>query len=144
MSKEKMTLVQRIMAILELSDSGKISKFFAREIKAAERAIEKLEANKKSLKLQFTCEESDLIDAIEDAKDAIEDAKTQIVPEDLANNHAMVAFADIYWSRINSAKGELKKLEDSLAYKKESNKQAIEEIESQIAAYKERIAICKE
>lgn len=142
--KKKMTLIERIVALLDLNDAGKLKKFFERELREFTRAIEKLEMNKKAKVASFKSQRTDIADKLEDANASYEDAKTQITPEDVQNNEGMKMFSREYWGRIDRASNTVKGLTQQLEDLKDVEKAELAEIDEQIAKYKARIAIIKE
>lgn len=141
---KKLSLIEKIAALLELSNVGKIGVFFDKQKKAAEKAIKALETNKRALVGAHEIAIDNLKDELEDAECAVEDAKTQVTPEDVKDNASMVEFAATYWARIKEAKDHVNMLNLKIERSTEAHEDEIKEIDEQIALYKERIAICVE
>ena len=143
-TKEKMSLVERIMAALGLDDAGKIQKFFDREKKDCEKKIKSLETNKNVAKMNYENSLSALKDTLEDKLDAYDNAKLSVSPEDVNNNSEMDNFSSTYWGNLKSKLNQVKSVEKQIAKLEEDFNKEIEEIDSQIKEYKDRIEIIQE
>lgn len=142
--KAQMGLVERVMAVLGLADSGKVAKFIEREKKECKRALEKLATNKKNVTTNYNSDLQDLNDALEDAEEALEDVKTQITPEDVTNNASMNEFSDIYWGRIDDARKDIATIETMKEVMKHNHNSELKDIDEQIEAYKYRLSVLEE
>lgn len=135
----KYALSKMIVDKLGLSDEGKIDKFFDKVIKADERAVKQLEANKKAEKLQYDIEIEDLKEQIEDAEENVAASYLEVTPNDVENNNKANSFIENYWLKITKAETKLERLVKKMEDKKEVFKESTKAINEQIAKYNARI-----
>jgi len=136
---EEFGIVKIIMKVLKLDDAGKISKFFAAQVKDAKRAITQLEANSKAFTLQFDIDKDSLENALEDAEQVFEQAYENVTPEDVVNNEAITYYSDLYWNRIELARQKVENIKDKLKELRKFYDESIQQNDEQIAKYQERI-----
>ena len=107
----KISLKDRILAILKLDEAGKIESFLQKQVKMLQKSIV---TNTKNLE-KFIAEVRDNIETldeqIEDAEQALEDAYEKITLKDVETNEAMNRFSDIYFDNIDKCEAVIVKLE---------------------------------
>lgn len=111
-STSKYSLVRAIVTLFKLGEEGKIENFFARERKALERQVSKLEKALDVTEFNHKNALEDLADKIVDATAAIENAYTQVDAERVSSNSDCDSFASSYWRNIELAEANLKTLEE--------------------------------
>lgn len=140
----KKNLVTRIMDFFELEDSAKLDKFFARELKICKRNIKALEINKTTAKTECDNDLEAIKDGLEDAASSLEEAKLSISPEAITSNSNMDVFSRNYWGNITSKKAKVRELEKRIVDIKDALTEVLEDIDSDIKVYTERINIITE
>lgn len=138
-TKAKLSLKERIVAFLKLTDGGRIQSFFDSETKNCKVQIKKLESNLKQYDLQNEIELEELERKIEDAEGAVDDAYLNVDIERIKTNAEKDAFAKVYWGKIKSANSTLEYLREEHIAKLKAIKEVKEDIEKQITAYNVRI-----
>jgi len=136
----KLTLVQRIIAILKLDDKGKVQGFFDGEVKACKIEIKKLQSNQKQQDLADEIELDELERKIEDAIQAIDDAYLNVDVTRIQTNQDKIDFSVRYWERIKSADHRLSSLKEQQEEKLQEVEEFKKDNDEQIAAYNVRIA----
>jgi len=106
----KLSLRERILAILKLDDNGKLEKFFKREVKTLNEEIETIEMNKQSSALQLKSDLSKIDNQIEDLQVAVDEAYEAVTIEDLKSNESMGSFSATYWTNIERKEAVLENL----------------------------------
>lgn len=106
----KLSLRERILAILKLDDNGKLEKFFKREVKVLNEEIETIEMNKQSSALELKSNLSKIDNQIEDSQVAVDEAYEAVTIEDLKSNESMTSFSEIYWNNIERKEAILENL----------------------------------
>jgi len=129
-------LTEKVIAKLGLTDEGKVDKFMGKLVKADERIIAQLEANKKAYELQYDIDLQDLKDKLEDAQEALEAAYTDIEVDDIQSNADMDSFAVDYRAAIKQAADNVEYYSKKIEKLKESYTKLVEEINEQIAKRK--------
>ena len=135
-----MKLVEKIMSILKLDEAGKVSKFFESLVKDSKRAIAQLESNKKAETIEYEQRKDELTEKLEDAKEAVESAYENVTLDNVKNNEAINQYKEVYLRNIRNAEYFVKQIEEALKELEENYKDAISDIEEDIAANKALIA----
>lgn len=138
--EQNFPIVDKILAKLNLSDEGKFTKFYTKEVKRFTREVANLEANETNLISLYQQEVDALHEQREDAYDALEDAKSSVTLDDVKDNATMNAFSNRYWSKIDACQEAIEVIEDKLEKLKESHEEELKDIADQIAVRKERIS----
>ena len=139
----KLTIVERVVAILGLTDEGKVNAFFMKEEKKAKRAIEVENRNIVGIELNYKTQKEEANDKLEDLKQSLEEAKTAITPEDVVNNETMSTFASKYWENIFSLKGQIKAQEDLIEALAEEEEKTIKKHKETIENFQFKLDIIK-
>jgi F0F1-type ATP synthase membrane subunit b/b' len=133
-------VVAKVMAFLKLDDSGRVDKFFDKQIKMFRDKIKAVEQNMSSAKTQFALITDKHADALEDAEEALEEAYLAIKPDEISSNDAIKAFSDIYWNNIKSKEDDITALKETMKAKQEAYDEELKNRQEKIAKYEARIA----
>ncbi len=139
-STSKYSLVRAIVTLFKLGEEGKIENFFARERKALERQVSKLEKALDVTEFNHKNALEDLADKIVDATAAIENAYTQVDAERVSSNSDCDSFASSYWRNIELAEANLKTLEEEQESVVEKYNATVKASKLQIAERKRRLS----
>lgn len=137
---KEFAIVKAIMSVLKLDDAGKISNFFAQEVKSAKEAIDGLKLNIQVAELKRKQAVSKSSRAIEDAEDKVEAAYQGVTPEDVASNAKMSTFSTNYWDSVKGAENDLEYLKDVAKDVTDNHVDAVKSLNEKIAKYEARIA----
>ena len=137
----ELAIVKKVMAILELGDAGKIGSFFNKQKSKADKAIRDLRRNKLTLKNIHKDDIEDLNDSLEDLNESLADAYLNVTPKDVKNHEAMSLFEVSYWDKISKLKASIETVKGGIEECKEAYVKSIEDVDSQIAKYKENLEI---
>lgn len=132
-------IVKRIRAILKLDEAGKLGKFFDVIVKDAKRAIAQLEANKKSMAMQYEMQVDKYNEEIEDASESVDAAFDNVTLEDVKTNADIENFKTTYLDRITAAEKKLERIQKQLKDYTEAYEKEVEGINKQIAKYQARV-----
>jgi hypothetical protein len=132
-------IVKKVMAVLKLDDAGKVGKFFAREVKEANRNISAIEANQAGEDLAFKRNMEELNERMEDAVEAVDHAYQNITPEDVKTNADIVDFSENYWRGVTRAEEVVTDLESEKKELVEDKEIQDKENAAQIAKWNARI-----
>jgi len=135
----KVTLVDRILSILNLDDHGKVASFFKGEVKKLQNSVRQLESNEKQEDLRNELELASLEEKIEDAQQDVDDAYLAVKVENIQSNQDKKSFSERYWNNIAGRERTLENLNEQLADKKEAIVEYKEDMKDQKAKYAARI-----
>jgi len=135
----KVTLIDRILSILNLDDHGKVASFFKGEVKKLQNAVRQLESNEKQEDLRNELALEALNEKIEDAQQDVDDAYLAVKVEYIQSNEDKKNFSTNYWNNISSKEYILKDLKRSLENKLEAIEDSKKDLKEQKAAYAARI-----
>jgi prefoldin subunit 5 len=138
MSKQK-SIVERIVALLQLTDSGRIQHFFDKQIKNLQREIAALERNITTLTFHHEADLDASKEKLEDAKAELESAYLNVTIDQVDNNAKQDAYSSVYWANVERAEEKVQQLEKSIESKIDAFKDQIKDIEVQIAERKRRV-----
>ena len=136
----QLPIVKRIMIALNLGDEGRVGHFFNRIIKKAERQITALESNKDVLKLEYKNDMIDIDERIEDAEINLESTYSTPDITRLTTNADQDAYEEVYLNRIERAEDTLESVKLEKERLQTSHKESLENLDTQIGAYKKRIS----
>lgn len=129
-----MKLVAKFLALLNISDEGKIKNFLLRIQKKLKKDIVLLKHNISTKKLVFEGVLVDLQDKLADAKLRVEESLlSNVVLEDLKNNESMDSCIDKYLSGIKKTEDAVTSFEKQIEKLKEFHQTEIQEMEDQVA-----------
>ena len=140
MSTKKQTLVERILAALNLGESGKIQHFVDKQVRNYNREIVALERNIANEKYAQETELTSLKEKLEDAQAAVESAYTDITPANVETNKAQDEFGEIYWSKITSAEKTVESIEKQIQLLEEATQERIKVHQKEIDERKRRLS----
>jgi len=135
----KVTLIDRILSILNLDDHGKVASFFKGEVKKLQNAVRQLESNEKQEDLRNELALEALNEKIEDAQQDVDDAYLAVKVEYIQSNEDKKNFSTNYWNNISSKEYILKDLKRSLENKLEAIEDSKKDLKEQKVAYAARI-----
>lgn len=135
----KLNIVQKVLALLNITEEGKIENFFMKQRKSLEKDIKNLNKNLDTLEDQYKDAIDELNDKIEDARVRVNEAYTSIKVEDIDSNEKANHFADVYWSRVVISESEIKKLEEQKDKTEKSHENFLEDIKKEIAERERRL-----
>ena len=139
MSTAKKSIVDRIMAVLNLTESGKIQHFFLKQIKNLEREITASERNITTITFHHEEDLDRSKEQLEDSKAELESAYLNVTVENVDTNAKQDAYAHTYWAGVEAAEEKVQRLEKSIESKIDAFKDQIKEIEVQIDERKRRV-----
>ena len=139
MSDKKLTIVERVLALLNITEEGKINNFFMKQRNILNKDIKNLNKNLDTLKDQHEERLEELNEKLQDAEVVVEESYTSIKVEDIATNEAANHFSDAYWSRIEQAEYQVSKLKAEIKYIKEAHEKSVEAVKEQITERKRRL-----
>lgn len=134
-----LSITQRVMAFLGLTDEGRINSFFLKQQSQLQKDIKNLNKNLSTLKDNYDEKVEEINEKLEDAKIRVNEAYEGVKPEDVATNEKASSFADVYWANIEKAEDAVSSLEDSLKELKEDYENDKKEIEDQIKERERRL-----
>ena len=137
----KFGIVNRVMAILNIGDAGKMESFFQRSIKAFNREISEIKSNLAAKTLKIEGKIDALKDRIEDAKEDLVNAYHNIDLTSIENNQAQDSYREIYFNRIEEAENKIESLEEELADLKVDLKDKRKAATEDIAIREDRIVM---
>lgn len=135
----KLSIVAKVLALLNITEEGKIENFFMKQRKSLEKDIKNLNKNLDTLKDQHQDAIEDLNEKLEDARVRVTEAYTSIKVEDIDTNEKANQFADLYWDRIERAESEVEKLEKQKEQAEKVQQDLIENIQKEIAERQRRL-----
>lgn len=125
----KVSLKDRILAILKLDEAGKIGAFLDKQVKLLNKSIA---THKKNLE-KFISEAQDgielLDEQLDDAKQALSDAYTNVTLDDVYSNEMANSYSDIYWDSIDTCQNKIDNLEQSKQNSLDKIKKETERVE---------------
>lgn len=139
-NKKSTGIVAKVLAMLNITEEGRIENFFMKQRKQYEKDIKNLNKNIDTLKDQKAEELDDLKEKLEDANTRVDEAYTSVKIEDIATNELANQFVQVYQDRVERAELEVKRLEERKVSINESYQKRIEDLEKQIAERKRRLA----
>lgn len=135
----KKSIVDRIVALLQLTDSGKIQHFFDKQIKSLNRDIVALERNITTLTFHHEADLDAAKEKLEDAKVELESAYLNVTIENVDTNAKQDSYSNAYWNGVELAEEKVQTLETRIISKTDAFKDQVKEIEIQIAERKRRV-----
>jgi predicted nucleic acid-binding Zn-ribbon protein len=133
------SIVERIVALLQLTDSGKIQHFFDKQIKSLNRDIVALERNITTLTFHHEADLDAAKEKLEDAKVELESAYLNVTIENVDTNAKQDSYSNAYWNGVELAEEKVQTLEARIISKTDAFKDQVKDIEIQIAERKRRV-----
>lgn len=135
-----LSITQRVMAFLGLTDEGRINGFFLKQQAQLNKDIKNLNKNLDTLLDGYNESVEELQEKLDDAKIRVEEAYQGVTPEDVATNEKASQFADVYWTNVENAEEVVAELEAEMELVKERYTEQKEQTEKQIAERERRLA----
>ena len=135
----KLKIVAKVLALLNITEEGKIENFFMKQRKSLEKDIKNLNKNLDTLKDQHQDAIEDLNEKLEDARVRVTEAYTSVKVEDIDTNEKANQFADSYWNRIEIAENEVKRLKEQIENSEKAQQELIESIQKEIVERQRRL-----
>lgn len=135
----KQTLVERILALLNLTDNDRVKTFLERQVKSLKRDEKNLSKNIDTVTDQKVDELEKISDKIADAEEAVEAAYTNVTPEDVSTNEKADSFASQYWRNIERAEAIVMQLNKQYEQTEKQFDAQLEELQNQLKETKRRI-----
>ena len=141
MSKTTKTgIVAKVLAILNLTDEGRVENFFMKQRSLLEKDIKNLKKNLDTLTDDQVDAYEELQEKLDDARGTVEEAYASITIDNVKDKATANAFADVYWDRVTAAESVVKRLEKQIEAVGERFVKDEEEILNQIAERERRLA----
>jgi chromosome segregation ATPase len=135
-----LTITERVMAFLGLTDEGRINGFFLKQQAQLNKDIKALNKNLDTLRDNYNEQVEELNEKLEDAKIRVNEAYESVKPEDVATNEKASQFAETYWFNVEIAEQTVSELESELEDALEAYEDNKKEIEEEIVERQRRLA----
>lgn len=135
----KLSIVQKVLALLNITEEGKIENFFMKQRNILNKDIKNLNKNLDTIKDQYEEELEDLNEKLQDAETVVEEAYTSIKSEDIATNESANQFADVYWGRIENAESTVSFIKQQIKIVKENYDERTKSVKEQIIERQRRL-----
>jgi len=139
MTAKSKTIVERIVALLQLTESGKIQHFFDKQIKVLKREVEALKRNITTITFHHEAAIDTAKEKLEDAKGELEAAYLNVTIDNVDTNAKQDAYSESYWAGVERAESKVQRLEKEIESSNDSFKDQVKDIEVQIAERERRI-----
>ena len=133
------TIVDVILAKLNITERGKIENFFMKQRSELNRELRDLNKNKKTLSDEHQDFLDDMTEKLQDAKSDVEEAYSDVTIENLVSNESAKAFGTSYWNRIEVAERAVAKLEAQVKSATTLYSSELEKIEAEIKERQRRL-----
>jgi prefoldin subunit 5 len=134
-------IVNKIAAMLNLGDYGKVENFISKTVKTLEREVDTLERSKKNQEHNFSTSLATLKEELEDAQMSLDETYANVDPKDLATNEMQRSFMETYLSRIDIAEAKVVGIEKKIEDATEASAKIIEDLDKEIAVRNKRISM---
>jgi prefoldin subunit 5 len=134
-------IVNKIAAMLNLGDYGKVENFISKTVKTLEREVDTLERSKKNQEHNFSTSLATLKEELEDAQMPLDETYANVDPKDLATNEMQRSFMETYLSRIDIAEAKVVGIEKKIEDATEASAKIIEDLDKEIAVRNKRISM---
>lgn len=138
--QKPMGIVARILSLLNITEEGRINKFFGKQRSLLAKDIKNLNKNLDTLKGQELEDLEELNEQLEDAEVRVEEAYTSVAIKDIATNEAASKFAIVYWENIEKAESEVSRIKEQIEKTKERYAERRKDIQEQIAERERRLS----
>lgn len=135
----KLNIVQKVLAILNLSEEGKVENFFMKQRKFLEKNIKNLNKNLETITDKYQESFAEASEKLEDAKERLDEAYTSVKVENVSNHETANQFAETYWETITKAEKNVAELEKIQANLTELFERDASEIKEQLVKYQIRL-----
>jgi len=132
-------IVNKVAAMLNLGDFGKIENFVTKTANTLAREVETCERSKKNELHNLETKLAALNEQLEDAQLAVEESYSNLDPANLKTNEMQRSFMETYLSSIDSAESVVLGIQKSIEDVKEASDKVIENLDKQITVRQTRI-----
>jgi len=139
--KKSLTLLDRILAKLNLTEEGKFNHFLDKLATQLRRDIKALTHNKESIKQSYEADLEIQTEKIEDAKDAVENSLIEVTVENISTNERQQSFMQSYWRNYEGKQDIVVSLKDTRNLLTVSYEKQVEGIDNQITELNRRLAL---
>jgi hypothetical protein len=137
--QKKLTIVQRVLALLNITEEGKIENFFMKQRSILTKDIKNLNKNLDTVRDQHNDYLEELNEQLADANVRVEEAYTSVKIENVATNEAANNFASDYWYAVEQAEAAVSQIEKSIKNQTEHFEKQVESINAQIKERQRRL-----
>lgn len=134
-------IVNRIAAILNLGDYGKVENFISKTVNTLKREIETLERSKKNEQHNLASTIATLEEELEDANVSLQETYANVDPKDLTTNEMQRKFMETYLSSIDIAESKVEGIKKKIDKVNEESTKVVEDIDKEIAVRERRITV---
>lgn len=135
----KLSIVQKVLALLNITEEGKIENFFMKQRNILNKDIKNLNKNLDTIKDQFEEQLEDLNEKLQDAETVVEEAYTSIKVENIDTNEKANQFADVYWGRIENAEEKVSYIKKQIEDLEKQHVERVESIDKQVSERQRRL-----
>ena len=114
MTAKSKTIVERIVALLQLTESGKIQHCFDKQIKVLKREVEALKRNITTITFHHEAAIDTAKEKLEDAKGELEAAYLNVTIDNVDTNAKQDAYSESYWAGVERAESKVQRLEKEI------------------------------
>jgi len=129
------SMFAKVAAFLKLGDEGKLQSFYTRLQRTVEQDIKKLTTSRSLLVSNFQETTEQYQYDLQDAAEAVDSAWMNVTPEQVSTNELQAAFMGQYLEGVSRAEAKVTALEDARERAAQAHKEALENIDKQIARY---------
>jgi hypothetical protein len=139
----KLSIVEKVLAILGLDDKGRVAAFFAKETKRLEKQKITISKNLENYKFNYEQRCDELREQLEDAQDALDKAYLNVPIEEIKTNADADSFSEVYWNRIDKAEQKVQGIEENIKNEEKLLESEIKESNDMITILETRIEAIK-
>ena len=132
-------IVNKVAAMLNLGDFGKIENFVEKTVSTLKREIETCERSKKNELHNLESKMAGLKEELEDAESAVEEAYTNLDPANLKTNEAQRSFMDTYLSRLDAAESVVLGFKEKIKATQDEADEVLKNLDEEIVVRQTRI-----
>lgn len=132
-------IVNKVAAMLNLGDFGKIENFVTKTANTLAREVETAERSKKNELHNLDTKLAALNEELEDAQLSVEEAYSNLDPANLKTNEAQRSFMETYLEALDKAEAVVLGIQENIKRAKEASEKVIENLDKQIAVRQTRI-----
>ena len=137
-TKSNFSIVDRIVAALELGSAGKLMSFFIRLEKTINKSLKALEQNFNTEKLNHSNTLDDYNDKLEDARAELDQVYLDVPESSINTNANQIEFVDTYLYAITKAENKVQNILDNTALAKDNFKDVEKAYKRNVAALEAR------
>ncbi len=142
-NNKSMSIVERVLAFLNITEEGKVNNFFMKLRKNLERDIKNLKKNLDTVTDNYNEKLDQLEENKQDAEVRVEEAYIGVTAEDISTNENASDFMDTYWERIERQETILARINANIESTKEEMETETKSIKEQIAERERKLSKIK-